>query len=289
MTAMPLDTVSGGFGQISTSEIRKRIEMISIVCVYNNRSILDSCLLKSLKHQTRKYELITLDNTKGKFKSAAQALNQGAKKAKGKYIMFVHNDVDLSSDAWLEEAEKLLDGLPCFGIAGVAGISEEKKYLVTNIEHGCPPRPAGAKQPTNPVKAQTLDECLILIPRRIFNSLQFDESTCNDWHLYAVDYCLSAKRLGYSAYILPLYAYHASQGCLSQGFYSSLKRLMEKHKRLGWIYTCTGTWNTHLPFGLQTIRLFQLALAGIRILLRDGPVIFISRLFSYLCNFSLCG
>ena len=43
--------------------------MISIVCVYNDKKILENYLLKSLRKQSSKYELITLDNTKGLFKS----------------------------------------------------------------------------------------------------------------------------------------------------------------------------------------------------------------------------
>ena len=38
--------------------------MMSIVCVYNNKTILEEYLLKSLKKQTSKYELILVDNRK---------------------------------------------------------------------------------------------------------------------------------------------------------------------------------------------------------------------------------
>ena len=67
--------------------------MISIVCVYNNKEILNKYLIKSLESQTEDYELILLDNTQNKFNSAAKALNNGGRKAKGDYIMFVHQDV----------------------------------------------------------------------------------------------------------------------------------------------------------------------------------------------------
>jgi len=67
--------------------------MISIVCVYNDEITLKDYLLKSLENQTSKHELILIDNTQGKYKSAAGALNWGGGKAKGKYIMFVHQDV----------------------------------------------------------------------------------------------------------------------------------------------------------------------------------------------------
>lgn len=79
--------------------------MISIVCVYNDEKILNDFLLKSLKAQTVEYELIKIDNTQNRFKSAAEALNYGGKKAKGEYIMLVHQDVDLSSDTWLKNEE----------------------------------------------------------------------------------------------------------------------------------------------------------------------------------------
>ncbi|MBN1639416.1 MAG: hypothetical protein JW866_10640 [Ignavibacteriales bacterium] len=117
--------------------------MISIVCVYDNGQILTDCLQKSLINQTAKFELIKLDNSKGQFESAAKALNCGGKKAKGKYLMFVHQDVSLFSNTWLEEAEKILDKLPNFGNAGVAGRSKHEDLIITQIKHGNPPRFAG--------------------------------------------------------------------------------------------------------------------------------------------------
>jgi len=44
----------------------------------------------------------------------AKALNYGATQIKSgsKYAMFVHQDVKLLSDSWLEEAERMLDSIP---------------------------------------------------------------------------------------------------------------------------------------------------------------------------------
>jgi len=52
----------------------------SIICAYNNKEILEKFLHSSLEKQTQKYQLILLDNAKNQFKSAAEALNFGAKK-----------------------------------------------------------------------------------------------------------------------------------------------------------------------------------------------------------------
>ena len=92
--------------------------MISIICVYNNKEILENYLLKNLSTQSVEYELILIDNTNGKFKSAAEALNYGGKKANGNYLMFVHQDVDLCSNNTLDYIENILESISNLGIAG---------------------------------------------------------------------------------------------------------------------------------------------------------------------------
>ena len=256
--------------------------MISIICVYNNGKILNDYLLKSLKNQTVKFELIALDNTEGKYKSAAEALNHGENKAKGKYILFVHQDVDLSSNSWLEEVEKVLDKLPNLGIAGVAGSSENRKGVITNVKHDTSPRLAGEIYIQKPTKVQTLDECLVIIPKSVFDTLRFDEEVCDNWHLYAVDYCLSARKLGFDVYVLPMFIYHKSpyiskslfqiilsMGSLPKGYYQTLNKVLKKHKNyVRQVYTTCGNWSTSYPLILQKIGL--LAKGGVKFLLRKG-------------------
>lgn len=247
--------------------------MISIVCIYNNRQILSDYLLKSLKNQTVKFEFIKLNNTKGQFKSAAEALNYGGKKAKGKYLMFVHQDVDLYSNTWLEEVEKILDKLSKLGIAGVAGRSKDEDSVITQIKHGNPPRFVGKMQIKKPYEVQTLDECLVIIPKTIFSTLQFDENVCDNWHLYAVDYCLSVKRLGFDSYVLPIFIYHKSPGySISGKYFASLKKVLKKHKSYyGKIYTTVGGWSTKYPVNLKRIYLWTKK--KINIILRNIKVI----------------
>jgi hypothetical protein len=244
--------------------------MISIVCVYNNRDVLNNWLLKGLKNQTVNYELIALDNTEGKYKSATEALNLGGWRARGKYIMFVHQDVDLSSNSWLEEVEKMLDDLHNLGIAGVAG-KKDYRGTMTNIKHGYPPEHAGSITIKKPEEVQTLDECLTIVPKSIFNVLQFDETVCDDWHLYAVDYCLSIKKLGFDAYAIPMFVYHRSHGYSiisgSENYQLTLEKVWKKHKKhYKKIYTTMGDWSTSYPLSIQRQRIWCLARAGVTIL-----------------------
>jgi len=230
----------------------------SVICVYNNKQILQKNLLSSLEKQNQKYQLILLNNTRHKFKSAAEALNFGAKKARGKYLMFVHQDVRLEDKNWLAKATQFLDGLKDLGIAGVVGMSESgqgnKSRGRNVIKHGEPPAPWSWGNPIKePEVVQTLDECLLIVPRRVFDKLQFDEKTCNDWHLYGVDYCLSIKKLGFLSYVLPLVIYHQSAGSsFSDRYYDTLRKLLVKHKdKYKRIYTTMGNWRTFWPFWLQ--------------------------------------
>lgn len=228
--------------------------MISIICVYTDEHILNNYLLKNLKNQSRGYELILLNNKERRFKSAAEALNYGGNKAKGKYLMFVHQDYELDSDIWLEETEKILENLKNLGIAGVAG--KYDRNCISNIKTGVPPVLAGPTQIKEPKKVQTLDECLIIIPKKLFEKVQFDEVTCDNWHLYATDYCLTVKRTGYDAYVIPMGGYHASPGYSfsEKDYYSTVKKLVRKHKNAyKWIYTTTGSWSTICPLRLQIL------------------------------------
>lgn len=211
--------------------------------------------MKSLKLQTEDHELILIDNTQKKFKSAPEALNYGGERANGKYIMFVHQDIDLNSKTWLADAEKLLGSLNNLGVAGVAGKSENEKGMITNIKQGIPPKLAGINQIKNPKKVQTLDECLIIVPKSSFNRLKFDEEVCSGWHLYAVDYCLSVGEMDLEVYVIPQSLHHMSSGAsFSKEYYVILKKLLKKHeKHYKKVYTSMGDWNISYPLCLQKI------------------------------------
>ena len=222
--------------------------------MYNNEEILNNYLLKSLKNQITNYELILIDNTQKKFKSAAEAFNQEGKKAKGKYIIFTHQDVDLSSNMFLNDLEIILDSISNLGIAGVAGKSKDK-VIVSNIKEGIPPKLSGKIQINEPAKVQTLDECLFIIPKNIFDVVQFDEKVCGGWHLYAVDYSLSVKERGLDVYVVPASIYHKSTGeSFSKEYYGILKKLLDKHrKNYKMVYTTMGNWNSEYPLSIQKI------------------------------------
>ncbi|KAF5437493.1 hypothetical protein C5S35_03805, partial [Candidatus Methanophagaceae archaeon] len=116
----------------------------------------------------------------------------------------------------------------------------------------------------------TLDECLVIVPKAVFNMLQFDEKVCNDWHLYAVDYSLCTKRLGFDVCLIPMFVYHLSQGhSMSKKYFLTLEKVMEKHrKHYKQICTTMGDWSTFYPLCIQRPRIWQFAKAGLEILFK---------------------
>ncbi len=225
--------------------------MISVVCVFNDETVLNNYLLKSLKNQTATHEIVLINNIEGNWQSAAQALNYGGKLAKNEYIMFCHQDIEFTPKDWLERIESYIVTLPSLGIAGAAG--KRKDGSLSNSENGYPPIPAGNIKISSVESVQTLDECLLIIPKFMFDLFQFDERVCNDWHLYGVDYCLTAKKMGYMVYVLPIKIYHKSAGqSLSKSYFEGLSKMQTKWKNdFSIIYTTMGDWKTTIPLFIQ--------------------------------------
>jgi GT2 family glycosyltransferase len=226
---------------------RKKPVGFSIICAYNNREKLNRFLLASLRDQTAPHEILLIDNCAGEFSNAPQTLNETVGKAKFDYLMFIHQDVALDSASWLTDAAKTLNKLGSFGAAGVAG--RNATDLFASVSHGHPPRPAGPSRLKKPIPVQTLDGCLMIVPRAVFLEQGFDKETCSGWYLYVADYCLDMARRGRKVYVLPHAVYHESLGPADPAVYEKTKmKLLKKHKdHVQTVYTTIGIWNTE-PF-----------------------------------------
>jgi len=217
---------------------------VSIICVYNNSEKLEKYLMPSLKKQTVLYELFTIDNTKDTYKSASAILNETVKRAKYEYLMFVHQDVRLESGNWLKDVQRDISSLPGLGAAGVAG--KNVLALFASVRHGIPPQKVNRKRFFWPLSVQTLDGCLMIVPKKVFEQVLFDEKTIEGWYMYTDDFCLDLKRLGYNCYVLPRWIYHESRGPKNRSSYlPTLQKIIEKHRdHTKVIYTTYGNWKT---------------------------------------------
>ncbi len=219
--------------------------MITIICVYNNAEKLDRYLLKSLREQNVSYELITIDNTEGQYNSAAEILNETAEKAKGDYLMFVHQDVELSSITWLMDVEDTVRKLRRFGAAGVAGRNSRGRFRAM-VWTGSPPFFLGSEKLKKPMRAQTVDGALIITPADLFRQVRFDEKVCSGWYFYVAEYCLQLSRYGRGVYVMPHEVYHESPGPSDPEVYAdTVAKILEKHRdHVEVFHTTMDSWNT---------------------------------------------
>jgi len=242
--------------------------VFSVVCVHNNEKVLNDWLLEGLKDQDSKFEVILVDNTAGKFKSAAEGLNYGGAKAAGEYLVFIHQDVRLLSSDWLRRAEAFLRALPGLGVAGIAGMIGGKaggifragtipvKNRIFFVYQGLEKeRLEFGSASGQPVEVQTLDEQLLIIPREVFLGGKFDAAACGGWHLYGVDYSLSARRRGFRTFALPLPVWHMSGGKLDADYFRTLNKVLEKHSAEKVLYTTCGLWHTSNLFNVLDLLL----------------------------------
>lgn len=212
--------------------------MISVICVYNDEHIFTNMLNKCLPKQTAKFELISVNNTAGTFKSAAQALNYMGRQAQGEYLMFVHQDVILPSERWLEDIEIILANISDLGVAGCAGVDEngQQQGFIRDRYH------LWGKPFAEPKAVQTLDESVLIVPHPVFRDIQFDEENFTGWHCYGADYCLRAKSRGLGIYVIPSFIYHNSPNVNITGLFEQQKILFHKHQaQYRRIYTTSGS------------------------------------------------
>jgi len=219
--------------------------VITVICVYNDRKKLDRYLLKSLKEQKVLYELITVDNTGGQYSSAAEILNETAEKAKGDYLMFVHQDVELSSTTWLIDAEDTVSKLRRFGAAGVAGRSSQGRFNAM-VWTGSPPCFLDSEKLTMPMQVQTVDGALMITLAELFRQVRFDTKVCSGWYFYVAEYCLQLARYGRGVYVMPHEVYHESPGPSDPEVYAdTVRKILEKHRNhVEVFHTTVDSWNT---------------------------------------------
>ena len=170
----------------------------------------------------------------------AKAYNQGARAAKGKYLVFLNNDTIPLKD-WLEEMLKIIETEKNIGIVG-----SKLLYPNNTIQHAgvaiadflqsiCPyhihhKSPADAPE-VNVVKDyQAVTGACMLIPKELFDRLGgFDEGFLNGYE--DVDLCFQVREAGYRVVYTPksvLYYFES----ISEGRFKAEKenerRLQEK-------------------------------------------------------------
>ena len=227
---------------------------INIVVVYNNETLLeqmkDSIISKDASGSLS-YEVIALDNTRGRFKSAAEAYNYALDNLCGaKCVVFCHQDIIFKEHS-LQDIYDIcsVNDRTLIGAAGVMNNRHNGWNAGATIsamsegKDGIKKYDSLSKGTTREVF--TLDECLIAAHRELFDEVRFDPVVCDGWHLYAVDLCLQCHLKGIRVLVYDANIIHLSGGNLNKSFYACESKLARKYRRdykeicytCGWTYT----------------------------------------------------
>ena len=204
---------------------------VSVICVFNDKSALDKQLKASLTNQNIEYELIALDNTSNRFKSAAEALNYGSSQAHGDILVYSHQDIYLKRPNELRGFVEAINNCPVGTVIGTQGVKEPRKVYYSNITAGNEYIDKIIEDyKEDYYEVSCVDEGFFGIKKQTWERLRFNEILCDNWHLYCVELCLHTRKNGNSVYVWPSQLHHFSMGVISLGYMKNLKKLCKVYR-----------------------------------------------------------
>lgn len=204
---------------------------VSVICVYNREEQLQSQLAASLKEQDLPHELIALDSREHGFTSAARGLNEGARRASGDILVFAHQDIVFKTAGGLRELAEEISRHETGEIFGVVGVREKDKTYYSNLTSGSARVEEVHRLAPGCWPADCVDECLFGMRKDTWEGHPFDETLCDNWHLYAVEQCLHARKQGHGVWVVPVQAHHFSWGRITGAYMDGLKRLCAAYRK----------------------------------------------------------
>jgi len=198
----------------------------SLICAVNDEEVLNTNLMASPDIKEM-HDIVLQANAR----SAAIALNEGIRKARGDILIFAHQDVFLP-EGWLNTVNQAIHCLnrgSNWAVLGVLGISLHGRGCGYVYSTGLK-RYVGSRMP-EPVPVQSLDEMVLIL--NACKGIEFDEGLPG-FHLYGTDLCLTARALDYPCYALEAFCIHNSNGqrTLPPSFWTASVYMRRKWARL---------------------------------------------------------
>jgi hypothetical protein len=186
-------------------------------------------------------EFLISDNSLGNKLDGFQSSRLFLNEARGQYIIMAHSDSNpgVTKDKMLKLLRSLEAFDPKWAIVGNAGVNQiGQGILAYGFEMPKASEKKGEKR-FHPVHA--LDENLLIIKAEARLSLSYD---LEGFHLYGLDLCDVARRLGRTCYVAPMRWYHGSHGTLNTVFYQKVCEFEAKMRN----YRRPKIWATNCTF-----------------------------------------
>lgn len=223
--------------------------MISIIISSAQKQLLDDASKNIEATVGIPYELIVIDNSKGKM-GICEVYNRGVKMAKYDLLCFMHEDIDIKTLNWGNEVLKIFREDPLIGIVGVVGCAyktfapsgwaaENKKpnTIFSNyLQSFKRVKQSSVHYYNNPDKLERAD--VVCVDGMWFCTLKdiaiqhpFDQELLTGFHCYDLDYCLNVSQNYKVVVTYKILMEHYSEGGYSEGWLQDTFRL---HKKWGY-------------------------------------------------------
>lgn len=175
-------------------------------------------------------EFLALDNRGANRFDGFDAMRRALVEARGRYIVFTHDDIEFTHDG-AAELEARLDELGALdpdwllaGNAGGIGYRRGKHHLAVHIDD---PHKLGLRV-TQPELVESLDENFFVMRRNrpVVNSYDLE-----GFHFYAGDLCRMSEIMGGRSYVIPFLLSHHSGGKVDEAFPLCRSRFERKYRR----------------------------------------------------------
>lgn len=214
---------------------------LSVIFCSISQERYDRCSANVMATADVTVELIRIDNRVHEW-SIAKAYNEGAKRANGEYLLFLHEDVEFEKHGWGGPLlEKLAE--PTCGVVGFIG----SKIYIDAISPWWPPtyKPYGyvigirdgaldVLRHQDAVDGASYFEPVIVVDglgmavrKEVWARCPFDEENLTGFHCYDIDFSLSVAHAGYNNYAYSWGITHFSNGNYDESWLNQTVNLLE--------------------------------------------------------------
>jgi len=185
-------------------------------------------------------EFLVSDNSASNKLDGFQSSRLFLNEARGQYIIMAHSDSNpgVTKDKMLKLLRNLEACDPKWAIVGNAGMDQFGQAILAHAFRM--PRVLEKNGAKRCQLVHTLDENLLIVKAEARLSLSYD---LEGFHLYGLDLCDVARRLGRTCYVAPMRWYHGSHGILNTVFYQKVSEFEAKMRNYRkpkiWGTTCT--------------------------------------------------
>ena len=186
-------------------------------------------------------EFLVSDNSASNKLDGFQSSRLFLNEARGQYIIMAHSDSNpgVTKDKMLKLLRNLEACDPKWAIVGNAGMDQFSQDILAHAFRM--PKVLEKNGAKRCQLVHTLDENLLIVKAEARLSLSYD---LEGFHLYGLDLCDVARRLGRTCYVAPMRWYHGSHGTLNTVFYQKVSEFESKMRN----YRRPKIWATNCTF-----------------------------------------